>query len=1005
MKAKPVIPPSVPPSVPSSAHPSAHPSVQPSAHPKPVHIGIISQHDFNNLKKMLESKTTEIEIGFGRFSSSNQGIRFSPGVSSEEFDNAFECLSKSEGVDISSSYETVSIDSSTSTRRIKDEISKSTYWQVKSRFRGNKIENGSWGYRISESEEGEIINKEPKGFKPSFERTRRRYTFTYPSNSHKFHKIRFDLTQVNEKNLVNGKEEIKNEIEIERLLPDLEASVFVEAIESMLMCYQGVSKVENLITEDEKQYVFRLHNRLFESEIAKLKYKPRDMYRDYWNKPENLKKDDLISPYNSYQITVKLDGIRRFLLFDAANIYACNPPLGVKKLNLSFPELSGTLLDAEEYEDIYNVFDILFFKGRDVRTENLETRLSYIKDTVVGKFPRKIELKKFYDGSGDFYKAVKEAFNEYDKSKRKVDGLIFQPFTTYREKNVPHARKWKPSSLLTIDFKLGSTQTHNIYTLNVIDKGKIVPFMGSKINPTDIHTVEIKSSQLGPGYLFVDGLIVECRWNYEKTIFEVLRVRNDRGGFPNGVRTADDIWNDILDPFSKDTLEGKDLLLMRRFHNLVKAQFLQDTLKKGDTIMDWGSGRGGDLSKWAKLQLQKIFIVEPNKENLSILQERHNQMKTQKYAPEIRSDPKPSGFEIEICKTKTGGLCGGQDTRELKKMVGDEKLNAIVSFFSLTFFAQDPKIYDKMIKTISELSPEKFIGIVMDGGRVSNFLGSKEKVTNTAFEIKKVTKDIGDEELGNEIEIKIFEESSMVDQTEWLFYFEMFRNKMAKIGYKVSYHGFLDSESRILLKSWSYDRNLVTTSQVYEKLPTHGKEFSRLNHYFVFEKYELDQITKFHDDRVLISVIPDESSFLHAIIRAVDNKYKTSDVEYRVNFTNKCRRIFGRKLTNDFFTKMTGGCVAKTMYKIYSKDTGFEEFKLGIMECRERLDGRQIFQLVEDLLAVNISFLNDKGIQIKPYSEMKYQKTIMVVVSEDFTYSLLAKSKGDEIFTMFSRKK
>ena len=84
----------------------------------------------------------------------------------------------------------------------------------------------------------------------------------------------------------------------------------------------------------------------------------------------------------------------------------------------------------------------------------------------------------------------------------------------------------------------------------------------------------------------------------------------------------------------------------------------------------------------------------------------------------------------------------------------------------------------------------------------------------------------------------------------------------------------------------------------------------------------------------------------------------------------------------------------RNKWKYLRTPTGiFREYNYKI----EKLGDKPLAYIFFLSAILNTSYLIKKN--------LKYQKTIIVVVSEDFTYSLVAKLKNDEIFTMFPSKK
>jgi hypothetical protein len=178
-------------------------------------------------------------------------------------------------------------------------------------------------------------------------------------------------------------------------------------------------------------------------------------------------------------------------------------------------------------------------------------------------------------------------------------------------------KKWKP--IMTIDFRVRRDASGKLNLLSGANKGQgEVPFAGGRY-PWN-GQAELTED--------MDGKIIEFQWvNDSSTLptettisggaFVALRERPDKL-FPNNLKTATDVWTLINDPITLDDLEGTTMMLMGRYHNRVKnyaladiAQNIQTTVK---VLLDLGSGRGGDISKWHRFK--RVYAVEPDIENL-----------------------------------------------------------------------------------------------------------------------------------------------------------------------------------------------------------------------------------------------------------------------------------------------------------------------------------------------------------------------------------------------------
>jgi hypothetical protein len=1064
-------------------------------------------------------------------------------------------------------------------------------YQKKYRPKDAFVENKIWGYRVSKSTE-EFTDEPDHDFVPDLIRHRRRHSFVIRDSQSGMYGFQFDLSHIkevkmkqvtieteltveevaavsaeaeyeveegevvikNKTRMVEDRTFIKYEVEIERVSSIAAAqSISLEnlanAISFVLLSIQDVRTVDDLMTMEEIRDVVKTHNALFAVDIEKTKAKmnnPYRMFKDYWNKPTNISVDDLLDtrindPWpKGLSVTVKLDGIRQFLLISRNGTYALGPPTDVARIDLGIAKLDGTLLDTERYIDqttgkiTYLAFDILFNRGASVRAAYFHERLALLETIVDQIEAEKTDLgyevvKKHFYTKGTVYEKATQALKWIeDNPNFSSDGLIFQPSHWYKNN---HTKKWKPAEQLTIDFLFKRAEGDvPYYVLYVSDKKGDVPFEGTNRYPYN-EMVYVENGLFENN--MVDGSIVECKWDPnegEGGNFFIYRIRMDRDR-PNAYATARDVWNDIMDPITRSTIEGDSLRVMRRYHNIMKNNILKAEFASGARIMDWGSGRGGDLGKWAEIGFEKVYVVEPNESNLEELERRLAQTKTTKGGKKL---------DVEICR---GGLddrlLGGEDTDELLRCVSnvskEEKLDGIVAFFSLTFFGRDQERWEGMLDSFDMLLENggKVVGIVMDGARTRKLLDDTRKqqhlsaeeavdYTNTSFMISQMSEfgtsksaeDILLEEVveekqdiildetqeeneekkkemerlldisksglpntppkeansggkwiegpGDEIEIKIFEETSMVrgegasgGQQEWLFYFDKFKDDMKARGFQIHRDGFLDANPR--------------ERTAFDVLAPDSKAFSRLNRFFVFSRrargggekkgvgeksiklLNPDEMIAFHTipgvklstneetsegvDLYRIGTIRDPSNFIHAIIRAFDQSYYDMTPSEKKAHVKKIRGVLGRKLTMAIYETLNDGEIAARYKSVAIKDLvgegeknpddttatdlGFLEYRLRVMDTDMHISDESVLELVSKLLGVNIIMLKlDGRPRVKFHGARdfeymrdvfyKYPKTILVTSPDGVHYDLVAKvvviesEEEPAIYTVFS---
>jgi hypothetical protein len=326
---------------------------------------------------------------------------------------------------------------------------------------------------------------------------------------------------------------------------------------------------------------------------------------------------------------------------------------------------------------------------------------------------------------------VKNFLREDEEIVEKTDGLILQPYIWYCNK---YTFKWKPPVQLTIDFYLQRMTSRELsdrnievnpdqyYYLTMVGgdrsrdkKVDMSIFRGDYDNPY-IGYIKLDSNTIEEDGEPIDGRVVECEWDKDvpDPDFYPIRIREDKIRPNNYYPAAISVWQDINDPITRDSIEGINLKIMRKYHNEVKFDLLK-SFEPGATILDIGSGRGGDILKWRSLGFKNVYALEPNSETLETFQSR---LKKDMENNKKKKDPSPYP-RVEILNY------GAEKYKNINNKLNEDKvvLDGIVSFFSLTFFPKDKKTYKNLLKTISLIPPGgKFVGIVLSGEKVKNLL-------------------------------------------------------------------------------------------------------------------------------------------------------------------------------------------------------------------------------------------------------------------------------------------
>jgi len=384
--------------------------------------------------------------------------------------------------------------------------------------------------------------------------------------------------------------------------------------------------------------------------------------------------DNTQSIHNNYLVTDKADGLRKMLFVQKnGDAYFLTTKMDVAEYTgHQCKTLPGTLLDGEFIEhdksgaplNLFAVFDVYFYKGKDVRAEPLEpNRRAIMKEAVVALsgFSYPITVKTFYKA-----KSVYEATRECIASivPYKTDGLIFTPAergvgltdtaTELATSMITWSEnfKWKPEDQNTVDFKVSKHE--DLWVLQIVgtaqnwdkpyetllkqdtscprSKRGMRPF----VTEEDATSQYMTRGTTEEGDRVEDGMVVECRYDVSREVYDrwqPVRIRWDKEQ-PNSFITALNNWNIIQNPISVEEVTGMKssedaryyvgnktaMKTIRTFHRYVKEHTLKLALKRGDNLFDLAVGQAGDLHSWRKLCLSFVFGIDLSSDNL------HNKM-------------------------------------------------------------------------------------------------------------------------------------------------------------------------------------------------------------------------------------------------------------------------------------------------------------------------------------------------------------------------------------------
>lgn len=626
--------------------------------------------------------------------------------------------------------------------------------------------------RISKSVEKDVDSSVIDNEQIASKRDRKRWSFRTDSNT-LFKKYQIDISKV--ESIYNNRLQISYEIETEII----DTVKDYKEIYSVIVFIAALrQQTDNPIPANTKKLVITNYNNLFKDTNTWDSYRRSNTLYNPVSKPKNIKIRDILNP-ESLSVTDKADGVRKLMYVEGSSSFLLYPTnyLDIMKFSKDVnPELNLTVLDGEylETKKEYLVFDIIVLNGVDQRNKDFSKRLEILKD-IKRYFPKNVYLKKFLTPPENFYIMTNKILDSIPDKDYGNDGLIFNDINDVYKQNA-RIFKWKPPDLLTIDFKMLSTNKKGVFKFGVKDdrkdsstKGDIIDFLVDN-KPVYFRNDNIK-----------ENIIIE--FNYIKD-WKPFRIRDDRDE-PNNLSTVESIWEDITNPIYEKTIRGHDLIAMRKIHNIEKKNMLSEC--RSQRLLDIGSGKGGDILKWRDYKID-VYAVEPNDENIKEL---YSRLKSFGYSYSGKSDNK----RVYILKGNNtiNVMQGyGEDTDKIVKFSGD--VDCIVIFNALTFFFKDKDIFDSLLSTIERSGAETFMGMVMDGERVDSMLKDRKSVKEYGWSIKK--KYSSENIFGRKIKIDL-EAATVTDQTEYLVDFDYFVSHLDKLGFELDSSSFLDFPDRL----------------------------------------------------------------------------------------------------------------------------------------------------------------------------------------------------------------
>lgn len=563
--------------------------------------------------KKEESDNIELEIRFGKY---NEKSQFKPRIDFEIYSKIETFLKNNNAEHVYSKYNVKYTDSNNITKLIelkmfptemytdinkitipKESISSYSYYTKENEVKYDILEYGTriaLSYEIPKTE----YDFSESNIKYTIQRYRKRYyhdNMYYDLSLYKdlYNRMYYDC-EIEYCNLN------KNKINIEKILTHVENVIKI------------IQNTENVMNFKEIENVLQEYR-----ETINCKYNKFIGTQPHTIKINKIQKD------TEYSLTYKLDGERKLLFVSKeGNVYAISKKMNIVKLkNEMYNLFAGTILDCEFYENKYYAFDILYYKGNKVDSSvDLNKKIFAINEILdMNQIPKNtIELKKY-----NFYQNLHEGLYEMIKNmdSEKCDGVILMPV------NNPEAPvlKWKPEHLNTIDFKVNKIGNNTVELLCSGQNGDEIFHYNNK-NMKIIARYTLSSEEYN---MLIHNGVYEMNYNVNTEKFDVIKMRNDKTN-GNFIKIAQDNFDSIVYPFNLELLKRSQekFINMKRYHNWLKRKILGEYCSN-KTLIDIGSGRGGDIQKWIDFNINYVEAYDIDSKSTDTAKERFEQCKKQ----------------------------------------------------------------------------------------------------------------------------------------------------------------------------------------------------------------------------------------------------------------------------------------------------------------------------------------------------------------------------------------
>ena len=465
-----------------------------------------------------------------------------------------------------------------------------------------------------------------------------------------------------------------------------------------------------------------------------------------------------------YYITDKVDGKRTIIYSnkfksDGKNIAYCISDV-IDEIEIDID--CKFILDSEEYQGNYYIFDVLYLNGNYIFNMPFNQRKTYFEEVV--KYSDKFKLKPFEKLTKDYRSQItnfKSRSKEYE-----VDGIILTPESpTYNNMTV---YKYKPIERMSVDFLIKKCPTRllGISPFNVVqDKTLYLLFCGiSKkvyhrlnlklikhyndiflgIDPEhlpDYFPIQFCPSNNNYAYLYyhnsddIDSQIGEFIYVNDKWQLDKIRadraIEVKRGNyFGNNYKVCESIWmaydNPLVIEQSDNNLnmyfKDQDNILQkasRSFNSYVKSKIFSE-FSNTNWVIDIASGKGQDLFRYSTYKMRNVLFLEIDNDAIDDLIERKHVF--------ANSNEFLNPMQILVHQMN---MLHKTDTNIAKLQylpVSKDSVNLIICNFAFHYFLADKKSLTNVVKFIDYYlkTGGHFVFTAFDGKSIIRLLNDNE---------------------------------------------------------------------------------------------------------------------------------------------------------------------------------------------------------------------------------------------------------------------------------------